>query len=210
MKQIIQSARTGKMKVRNIPIPKADKGEILVHTHASLISPGTERMVVNFAKKNLISKAKNRPDLVKKVLNKAKTDGIKSTINAVMARLDNPIPLGYSAAGTVISIGAGLEGSFKIGQRVAIAGAGIANHAEINVVPANLAVSIPKDVTDDEAAFGTVGSIALHAVRNLDAKLGEVVAVFGAGIIGQIATQLLNIAGIRTIVLDYNKTRLNL
>ena len=210
MKQIIQSARTGKMKVRNIPIPKADKGEILVHTHASLISPGTERMVVNFAKKNLISKAKNRPDLVKKVLNKAKTEGIKSTINAVMAKLDNPIPLGYSAAGTVISIGAGLEGSFKIGQRVAIAGAGIANHAEINVVPANLAVSIPKDVTDDEAAFGTVGSIALHAVRNLDAKLGEVVAVFGAGIIGQIATQLLNIAGVRTIVLDYNKTRLNL
>ena len=146
MKQIIQSARNGKLKVQNVPVPQANKGEILVHTHASLISPGTERMVVNFAKKNIVSKARARPDLVKKILNKAKTDGIRSTIGAVMAKLDNPIPLGYSATGTVISVGAELEGSFRIGQRVAIAGAGVANHAEINAVPGNLAAPIPEDV----------------------------------------------------------------
>jgi predicted dehydrogenase/threonine dehydrogenase-like Zn-dependent dehydrogenase len=210
MKQIIQSARSGKLKVKNVPAPRADKGEILVQTHASLISAGTERMVVKFAKKNLISKAKDRPDLVKKVLNKARTEGIKTTINAVMARLDNPIPLGYSAAGTVISVGPELEGNFQVGQRVAIAGAGIANHSEINAVPANLAVQIPEGVSDDEAAFGTMGAIALHAVRNLDSKLGEVVAIFGAGIIGQIAAQLLSLSGVRVIVLDYDEARLNL
>ena len=98
----------------------------------------------------LISKAKDRPDLVKKIFNKARTDGIKTTINAVMARLDNPIPLGYSAAGTVISVGPELEGNFQVGQRVAIAGAGIANHSEINAVPANLAVQIPEGVSDEE------------------------------------------------------------
>ena len=210
MKQIIQSARSGKLEVKNVPAPRADKGEILVRTHASLISAGTERMVVNFAKKSLISKAKARPDLVTKVLNKAKNDGIKPTISAVMAKLDSPIPLGYSAAGTIISVGPELEGSFQVGQRVAMAGAGIANHSEINAVPANLAVPIPRGVTDDEAAFGTMGAIALHAIRNLDSKLGEVVAIFGAGIIGQIATQLLSLSGVRVIVLDYDETRLDL
>ena len=210
MKQIIQSARSGKLEVKNVPAPRADKGEILVRTHASLISAGTERMVVNFAKKSLVSKAKARPDLVTKVLNKAKNDGIKPTISAVMAKLDSPIPLGYSAAGTIISVGPELEGSFQVGQRVAMAGAGIANHSEINAVPANLAVPIPHDVTDDEAAFGTMGAIALHAIRNLDSKLGEVVAIFGAGIIGQIATQLLSLSGVRVIVLDYDETRLDL
>ena len=127
-----------------------------------------------------------------------------------MARLDNPIPLGYSASGTIIAVGSGLEGNFQIGQRVAIAGAGIANHSEINAVPANLAVPIPQGVSDDEAAFGTLGAIALHAVRNLDSKLGEVVAIFGAGMVGQIATQLLNLSGVRVVVLDYDRTRLNL
>ena len=210
MKQIIQSARSGKLEVKNVPAPRADKGEILVRTHASLISAGTERMVVNFAKKSLVSKAKARPDLVTKVLNKAKNDGIKPTISAVMAKLDSPIPLGYSAAGTIISVGPELEGSFQVGQRVAMAGAGIANHSEINAVPANLAVPIPRGVTDDEAAFGTMGAIALHAIRNLDSKLGEVVAIFGAGIIGQIATQLLSLSGVRVIVLDYDETRLDL
>lgn len=210
MKQVIQNARSGQLSVKNVPAPRADKGEILVKTSASLISAGTERMVVNFAKKSLISKAKNRPDLVKKVLNKVKTDGIRATINAVMAKLDSPIPLGYSAAGTVISVGSELEGKFVIGQRVAIAGANIANHSEINTVPANLATTIPDGVSDDEAAFGTMGAIALHAIRNLDPKLGEVVAIFGAGIIGQIAIQLLSISGVRVIALDYDELRLNL
>jgi len=210
MKQIIQSARSGDLKVKDVPTPRAGQGEILVHTQASLISAGTERMLVKFAKKNLIGKAKSRPDLVKKILNKAKTDGIGSTINSVLSRLDNPIPLGYSAAGKVISVGSELEGSFKVGDRVAICGAGIANHSEINVVPANLAVHIPEGVTDDEAAFGTVGAIALHSVRNLDAKLGEVVTILGAGIIGQLAAQLLNLSGVRVILIDSNQKRLNI
>jgi len=210
MKQIIQNARSGQLKVKDVPAPRASRGEILVQTQASLISAGTERMVVKFAKKNLISKAKDRPDLVKKVLNKAKTDGIKPTINAIMAKLDSPIPLGYSAAGTVISVGAELEGKFLVGQRVAVAGANIANHSEINAVPANLAVAIPDGVNDDEAAFGTMGAIALHAVRNLDSKLGEVVAIFGAGIVGQIAIQLLGLSGVRVIALDYDEARLKL
>lgn len=210
MKQVIQSARSGELKVKDVPTPKAGECEILVHTHASLISAGTERMVVEFAKKSLASKAKDRPDLVKKVLAKARTDGIRATVKTVMSKLDNPIPLGYSAAGTIISVGSGSEGAFRVGERVAIAGAGNANHAEINAVPINLAASIPEGVTDDEAAFGTVGAIALHATRNLDAKLGEVVAVLGAGLIGQMAAQFLRLSGIRTIVLDYDQTRLDL
>ncbi|MBT7268045.1 MAG: theronine dehydrogenase, partial [Rhodospirillaceae bacterium] len=182
MKQVIQSARSGDLRVKDVPAPAAGKGEILVHSGASLISAGTERMVVEFAKKSLAGKAKERPDLVKKVLSKAKTDGIMATIKAVLSRLDEPLPLGYSAAGTVIAVGPGLEGNFRVGERVAIAGAGLANHAEINAVPENLAAPIPEGVSDEEAAFGTIGAISLHAVRNLDAKLGEVVAVLGAGL----------------------------
>jgi predicted dehydrogenase/threonine dehydrogenase-like Zn-dependent dehydrogenase len=210
MKQVIQSARSGDLRVKDVPAPAAGKGEILVHSGASLISAGTERMVVEFAKKSLAGKAKERPDLVKKVLSKAKTDGIMATIKAVLSRLDEPLPLGYSAAGTVIAVGPGLEGNFRVGERVAIAGAGLANHAEINAVPENLAAPIPEGVSDEEAAFGTIGAIALHAVRNLDAKLGEVVAVLGAGLVGQMAAQFLALSGVRTIVLDYDQARLDL
>ncbi len=210
MKQVIQSARSGDLNVKDVPAPAAGKGEILVHNRASLISAGTERMVVEFAKKSLAGKAKERPDLVKKVLNKAKTDGILATIKAVLSRLDEPLPLGYSAAGTVIAVGAGLEGNFRVGERVAIAGAGLANHAEINAVPENLAAPIPEGVSDEEAAFGTIGAIALHAVRNLDAKLGEVIAVLGAGLVGQMAAQLLTLSGVRAIILDYDQARLEL
>ena len=210
MKQVIQSARSGDLEVKDVPAPSAGKGEILVQSRASLISAGTERMVVEFAKKSLAGKAQARPDLVKKVLTKAKTDGIKATIKAVLSRLDEPLPLGYSAAGTVLEVGPGLEGSFRVGERVAIAGAGIANHAEINAVPENLAAPIPEGVSDEQAAFGTIGAIALHAVRNLDAKMGEVVAVLGAGLVGQMASQFLTLSGVRAIVLDYDQARLDL
>ena len=210
MKQVIQSARSGDLSVRDVPAPKAGRGELLVRSRASLISAGTERMVVEFAKKSLAGKAKARPDLVQKVLSKVKTDGVTATFKAVMSRLDEPLPLGYSASGTVISVGPGLEGDFRVGDRVAMAGAGLANHAEINAVPANLAALIPAGVNDEDAAFGTVGAIALHAVRNLDAKLGEVVAVLGAGLVGQLAAQLLKLSGVRALVLDYDQARLDL
>ena len=210
MKQVIQSRRTGKLALKDVPEPKVKAGHVLVKTHTSLISAGTERMVVEFAKKSLAGKAKARPDLVKKILAKAKRDGLRSTFQTVMTRLDEPLPLGYSAAGEVIAIGKGLEGIFTIGERVAMAGAGLANHAEINLVPRSLIAKIPVGVKDEEAAFGTLGAISLHAVRNLEPRLGDVVAVLGMGLIGQLAAQFLKLSGARVIALDYNPSRLKL
>ncbi len=210
MKQVIQSRRSGKLALKDVPEPGVKAGHILVRTRASLISAGTERMVVDFAKKNLAGKARARPDLVKKVVDKAKRDGLKATFQTVMARLDEPLPLGYSATGEVIAIGAGLEGVFRVGERVAIAGAGLANHAELNVVPRNLAVPVPEGVADEDACFGTLGAIALHAVRNLEAGLGDVVAVIGLGLVGQLAAQFLKLAGVRVVGLDYDPARLDL
>ena len=210
MKQVIQSTRTGKLKLTDVPAPTVKAGNILVATRASLISAGTERMVVEFARKSLAGKARQRPDLVKKVLTKAKRDGVGATIRSVLARLDEPLPLGYSAAGDVIAVGAGLEGRFRVGQRVAVAGAGLANHAELNVIPANLAAPIPDDVSYEEACFGTLSSIAMHAVRNLGAALGESVAVIGSGLLGQLVIRLLTLSGVRVLAFDYNSARLEL
>ena len=210
MKQVIQSRKSGKLALKEVPAPAVKAGHLLVETRASLISTGTERMVIDFAKKSLAGKAKARPDLVKKVIDKLKSDGLKATYETVMARLDAPLPLGYSAAGVIKAVGAGLEGEFWVGGRVAIAGAGIANHAELNVVPRNLAASVPDGVSDEEAAFGTVGAVAMHAVRNAEVRLGEVVAVLGCGLVGQIAARLLTLSGCRVICLDYNPERLKL
>ncbi len=210
MKQVIQSARTGKLELKEVPEPTARAGHVLVRTRASLISAGTERLVVDFARKSLAGKAKARPDLVKKVLTKARRDGAQATWAAVMTRLDEPLPLGYSAAGEVVGVGAGLEGRFRTGQRVAVAGAGCANHAEVNVVPANLVAPVPDGVADEEACFATLGSIALHAVRNLEPGLGDVVAVIGVGLVGQLAVQLLALSGARPVAVDYDAGRLDL
>ena len=210
MKQVVQSARSGKLAVTEVPPPEVRAGHILVRTRTSLISAGTERMVVQFAKKNLAAKAKERPDLVKKVMDKARRDGIAATFRAVMARLDEPLPLGYSACGEVMALGEGVEGRFRIGQRVAIAGAGIANHAEFDLVPENLAAAVPDDVNDEEACFGTLGAIALHGVRNLGLGLGDRAAVIGVGLVGQLAVQLLDLAGVRVVAFDYDPERLEL
>lgn len=210
MKQIIQSAKSGKLSLKEVPDPRVRSGHLLVETRASLISAGTERMVIDFAKKSLAAKAKARPDLVRKVVDKARRDGLLATFKAVMARLDEPLPLGYSAAGIVSAVGTGLEGLFRPGQRVAMAGAGLANHAELNVVPRNLATAIPDDVPDEQAAFGTVGAIALAGVRSLGAQLGDAVAVLGVGLVGQLAVQLLALQGARVIAVDVNPDRLAL
>ncbi len=183
---------------------------MLVRTRASLISAGTDRMLMDFAKKSLAGKARQRPDLVKKVLAKAKRDGFAATMRAVMARLDEPLPLGYSAAGEVVAVGAGLEGVYRVGDRVAVAGAGLANHAELNVVPRNLVAPIPDGVPDEEACYATLGAIALHAVRNAEPVLGAWVAVIGCGLLGQLAIQFLRLAGARPIALDTNPDRLAL
>ncbi len=191
-------------------MPQVKPGHVLVRTRASLISAGTERMVVDFAKKSLPGKAKARPDLVKKVINKAKRDGLKATFQTVMARLNEPLPLGYSATGEVIGVGAGLEGVYTVGQRVAMAGAGFANHAEVNAVPENLLAAVPDEVTDEAASFATLGAIAMHAVRNLGAGLGDTVAVLGCGLVGQMAAQFLTLSGARVVALDYDSDRLKL
>jgi predicted dehydrogenase len=210
MKQVIQSARSGKLSLKQVPEPQVRGGSVLVRTKASLISAGTERMVIDFAKKSLAGKAKERPDLVRKVLDKARRDGMLATFKAVMARLDEPLPLGYSAAGEIVAIGAGLEGSFRIGQRVAMAGAGLANHAELNVVPRNLLAPIPDGVSDEEACFGTLASIAMAGVRNVGPQLGDVVLVLGVGLVGQLASQLLALSGARVIAVDVDPGRLEL
>lgn len=209
MKQVIQSARSGKLSLKEVPAPKVRAGHLLVRVQASLISAGTERMVVDFAKKSLAGKAAERPDLVKKVLDKAKRDGVGATIKAVMARLDEPLPLGYSAAGVVEEVGAGLESRFKPGQKVAMCGAGAANHAEFDLVPGNLAVPVPDSVPFEQACYGTVAAIALQGVRNLRPQLGEVVAVLGVGLIGQLAVRLLKLSGCRVLALDHNAQRLD-
>ncbi len=210
MKQVIQSTRTGKLALREVPAPQVRGGCVLVRTRASLISAGTDRMLMDFAKKSLAAKARQRPDLVKKVIAKAKRDGVAATMRAVLARLDEPLPLGYSAAGEVVAVGAGLEGVFRVGQRVAVAGAGLANHAELNVVPRNLVAAVPDDVPDEEACYATLGAIALHAVRNAEPALGAWVAVIGCGLLGQLAVQLLRLAGARVLALDVNAERLAL
>ncbi len=210
MKQVIQSRKTGKLALKDVPAPKVRSGCVLVRTRASLISAGTERMVVEFARKSLAGKAQARPDLVKKVLEKAKKEGLVNTWKTVMARLDEPLPLGYSAAGEVVAVGAGLEGEFSVGDRVAVAGAGIANHAELNTVPRNLVARIPADVPDEEACYGTLGAIAMHAVRNAGAALGDVVAVIGCGLVGQMAIRFLTLGGARVVAFDYAEDRLEL
>ncbi len=210
MKQVIQSRRTGKLALKDVPAPKVRAGHLLVRTRASLISAGTERMVVDFARKSLVGKAQSRPDLVKKVIEKAKREGLAQTFKTVMARLDEPLPLGYSAAGEVVAVGRGLEGRFRVGDRVAIAGAGIANHAELNAVPENLAAPIPDGVADEDACYGTLGAIAMHAARNAQAGLGDVVAVIGCGLVGQLAARFLTLQGARVVAIDPSQSRRDL
>ncbi len=204
MKQVVQNARGGKLRLKSVPAPRVRPNTVLVSTLSSLISAGTERQMVGFAQSNIISKARSRPDLVRKVLDKVARDGTMATLKSVVARLDEPLPLGYSAAGKVLEIGAGLEGRFAVGQLVAIAGAGLANHAELNVVPDNLVVPVPDDVSAEQASFCTLSSIALHAVRLASVQLGDFVAVIGAGLVGQLTAQFARLNGARVIVLDYN------
>ena len=180
MKQVVQNARSGKLAIRTVPDPRVEPGHLLVRTRASLISAGTERQMVGFARKSLLEKARARPDLVRKTIGKARRDGLAEAARAAMKRLDEPLPLGYSAAGVVVEAGAGLEGRYRAGQRVAVAGAGLANHAELNAVPDNLAAPVPDGVPDEEACYATLCAIALHGVRLTRPELGAWCAVVGA------------------------------
>ena len=209
MKQVQQNYRSGELKVAEVPAPRAGEGSILVATRASLISSGTERQLIELARASLAGKAMARPDLVRRVIRTVQREGLKPTIDKVFAKLDTPIPLGYSLAGTVLEAGRRVTG-FTVGDRVACAGAGIANHAEINAVPKNLAVRIPAGVADEEASFVTLGAIALQGVRQAQLTLGERVVVMGLGLIGLLTVQILRASGCRVLGFDPNGGRASL
>jgi len=209
MKQIIQSYKTGEMEIVNVPIPPCGDGGMLVQTSNSLISAGTEKMLIDIARKSMIGKAKARPDLVKQVLAKIKKEGLIPTVQKVMTKLEVPIPLGYSCAGTVVVAGRNIKG-IQAGDRVACAGAGYANHAEVNYVPKNLVVKIPNNVTDEQASFTTVATIALQGVRQCNPTMGEKIAVIGVGLIGLITVQLLKANGCSVLAIDVDQDKLDL
>ena len=209
MKQLIQSFKTGELGLFEVPAPVCQDNGVLVQTTVSLVSAGTEKMLVDFAKKSMLSKAKDRPDLVKQVVDKMKKEGIKNTLEKVFTKLDTPIPLGYSLAGRVLEVGKNMSG-VNIGDRVACGGAGYANHSEINYVPKNLMVKIPDGVDDIDASFVTVGAIALQGVRQTEPKLGERVAVMGLGLLGQLAVQLLKANGCKVIGSDVDPDKIAL
>jgi len=209
MKQIIQSYRSGELWLAEVAAPACKSGGVLVRTQVSFVSAGTERMLVDFAKKNLVGKAVAMPDQVKKVLRKVKSEGLFSTIEKVQAKLDQSIPLGYSCAGIVEEVGSQVRG-LCVGDRVACGGAGFANHAELNYVPKNLVVKIPEGVSFEDASCATVGSIALQGIRQCDLRLGESVCVMGLGLLGLLSVQMLKAAGCRVIGFDPNVLRCDL
>jgi predicted dehydrogenase/threonine dehydrogenase-like Zn-dependent dehydrogenase len=202
MKQVLQFRRSGATRVVDVPAPMTPAAGLLVQNHWSLISPGTERMLVEAGGANLLNTARQRPDLVRQVLDKAARDGVSATVEAVRSRLDVAIPLGYSCAGTVLDVGEHLRGEYEIGEAVACAGAGQANHAEVVAVPRNLTVKVPHTIALEDAAFVTVGAIALQGVRIADVRLGESCLVIGLGLVGQLTVQLLKAAGCRVFGID--------
>jgi len=206
MKQIIQSPRTGKLELVEVPAPALTPGFVLVHNRFSVVSPGTEKQAMDFARKSIIGKARSRPDLVKQVGRKLVQEGPLPTVRAVATRLDAPQPLGYSCAGVVAGVGEGVA-NFSVGDRVACAGAGYANHAEIVCVPENLVVHVPDAVELEKAAFATLGAIAMQGLRVAGPTLGEVAALIGLGLVGQLTLQLLHANGCRVLGIDLDSTR---
>src|SRR5579871_1172665 len=210
MKQVLQDARSGEIKVVEVPSPRLLPGCVLVRIAASLVSAGTERASTEFAEKNLLQKAQARPDLVRDVLNKVRRDGVVSTLSSVRSRLDLPSALGYSSAGTVIATADEIN-DIRPGDRVACAGAGYAVHAQVACIPRLLTTKIPEaSVSLEEAAFTTVGTVALHGIRVADIRLGDVVAVIGLGLLGQLTVQLLKAAGCRVVGMDIDPSRADL
>jgi predicted dehydrogenase len=209
MKQLLQNLRSGETYVAEVPQPAVKPGTALVQTRVSLVSAGTERMIVEFAEKSLLGKARSRPDLVRQVLDKARREGLLTTMEAAVNRLDQPMTLGYSSAGIITAAGDGLTG-FQVGDRVACAGGGYAVHAEYAIVPQNLLARLPDPVTFEQGAFATLGAIALHGFRLAKLQLGERVAVIGLGLLGLLATSIARAAGCQVIGIDVNEERVAL
>ncbi len=205
MKQVLQHLSSGLLEIADLPAPQLSRGGVLVQTQSSLISAGTERMLVEFGKANLIQKARSQPDKVKQVLTKLQTDGVLTTVDAVRRKLDQPLPLGYSNAGVVLEVGAGVH-DLQPGDRVASNG----HHAELIAVPRHLCAKIPEGVSSEEAAFTTLGSIALQGIRLAAPTFGEKFIVFGVGLLGLLTIQLLQANGCEVLAVDLNAERLQL
>ena len=209
MLQVLQNVKSGDLSLETVPPPALLPGGARVRTAASLISAGTEKYMIELAQKSYLGKAQARPDLVRQVINKAQKEGWMNTFQSVMTKLDKPMPLGYSAAGVVEAVGDDVL-SPRLGERVAVAGAGYANHAEVNYVPKNLVAPIPEGVSFEEAAYTTVASIALQGVRLAQPELGDNVVVSGLGLVGLIAVQLLKANGCRVFGLDFDESKVHL
>lgn len=205
MKQIIQDLKSGATILEEVPAPQVKAGYVLIQTTRTLVSLGTERMLVEFGKANLIDKARQQPDRVKQVLDKIKTDGMMPTLEAVFNKLNQPLPLGYCNVGRVVAVGKGVT-EFSVGDRVASNG----NHAEYVCVPKNLVAKVPDNISDEEAAFTVIGSIGLEGVRLLSAQLGETVVVIGLGLIGLLAVQLLKANGCKVIGVDFDRQKVDM
>ena len=209
MKQVSQNYKTGKIAIEEVSVPTLKSGGLLVRMHYSVISAGTEGMKVKEGNLSYLGKARARPDKVKQVLDTVQQQGLLATYRKVMNKLDTLTPLGYAGSGEIVALGADTEG-FHIGQRVACAGVGYCNHAEINFVPKNLVVPVPDGVPMKHAAFATIGSIALQGFRQAQMQLGETACVIGLGLIGQLLVQILRAAGVRVIGVDLVESRCQL
>lgn len=205
MRQVLQSLRDGSTEVADVPSPGSRRGHLLIRTERTLVSAGTERMMVEFGKAGWIQKARQQPDKVRMVWDKMLTDGIQPTIEAVFGKLDQPLPLGYCNVGTVVDVGAGVQG-FKVGDRVASNG----KHADVVSVPVNLCARVPEGVSDEEASFTVLGAIALQGIRLVQPTLGEAVVVTGMGLIGIVTAQLLRAHGCRVLGIDFDPKKLAL
>ncbi len=209
MKQLFQNMKNGKTTVKDLPVPRPGKGCALVRTAYSLVSAGTERTLVEFSEKSLAGKAVSRPDLVKQVINKAQREGVVNSITAAFNRLDQPMFPGYSSAGTIVALGEGMQG-FKVGDRVACGGGNHAVHAEYEVVPRNLLAKMPDGIDFDEAAFTTLGSVALHGLRLAAPQLNDTVLVIGLGLLGLMEVQIAKAAGCRVMGMDISESKIAL
>jgi predicted dehydrogenase/threonine dehydrogenase-like Zn-dependent dehydrogenase len=203
VKQILQSLKSGATEVADVPTPGGSRGNLLIRTSRTLISAGTERMLVDFGKANMLEKARQQPEKVKMVVDKVRTDGLLPTFHSVQNKLDQPLALGYCNVGVVSDVGAGVVG-FAVGDRVASNG----KHAEVVSVPQNLCVRVPDEVPDEHAAFTVLGAIALQGIRLVQPTLGEVVVVTGLGLIGLVTVQLLRAHGCRVLGLDFDAAKL--
>ncbi len=201
MYHLIQNLKDGHLELKEVPVPLCMSGGVLVRNVNSLISIGTEKLLIDFARRSLLGKARARPDLVKRFIDKADKEGYLKVCRELLNRLDEPFPLGYSASGIVEEVGANVD-EFDVGCQVAIAGSSYANHAEYNFVPKNLCVAMPPGLTFEEAAFCMVGGIAIQGIREGEVTFGERVAVIGLGLIGLITLQILNTIGCYPIGID--------